>query len=460
MIFNDNVVSLDQFGPGFQFVFPRVTAEERWDKWYNSDFASLWPEPSIDNGLKLIKEQGDLITMPLFQIASDFYTEATVSERPAVSTDSEELRVWLEDNETELYKAIRRGVRKWSIKGRLILATHDDGTLREVDPTAYFRVGSFEDPDDLVGHVIAYRYYEYDELELKSPFSYRHPNRVRVIKYAPEQNINTVQVFGFAGHVIGEPMTGLEPAGISALCVGGDGDSWYGDAQRVAAQFMIRLTNNQRVLNLHDNRPLLLPQSILANNAPGDTRTNTQRLQAFRELISPVVTYHDEDKVGSIGVVGKDYALVEARESLFQLATLYYLISGLPPSAFGINIGRNESGEARARAQDRAAARIRSLREDLSRCLPVLIKGMGAPEGDIKFSWRTSPFDNRDEREARILEMYSMDQLVGRNEARTLLGLGMEDPEDVKERMENRAMDQQRMNQAEGNENMSKEGAF
>ena len=135
-IYSDNITSIDQFGPQFQFIFPRITAELNWEKWYKNDFDSLLPPPSIDNGYQLF-EKVNLIKVPMFKIASSFYTDAAISEYP-VYTFSEDITQKLEKELSDfltnkyeyILKVIERATRQWSIKGRCILLTHEDGSIR------------------------------------------------------------------------------------------------------------------------------------------------------------------------------------------------------------------------------------------------------------------------------------------------------------------------------------------
>ena len=148
----------------------------------------------------------DLIKVPLFSIASDFYTVACMAERPAVDTSVASIKTWLEENEHYVYRVVERAVTSWAITGRAVLVANEDGRLAEVYSSSYFRVGPDYDQDELVGHILAYPYREFTELELRNPnIAQRIPNRLRVVRYQKDKDINTVQTFAMDGYVVGEP---------------------------------------------------------------------------------------------------------------------------------------------------------------------------------------------------------------------------------------------------------------
>ena len=65
-------------------------------------------------------ESGDYIEANLFKLVSGFYQDATIAERPVISTEDAALKAWLEENEDRLLNAMERAVKSWSIKGRAI----------------------------------------------------------------------------------------------------------------------------------------------------------------------------------------------------------------------------------------------------------------------------------------------------------------------------------------------------
>lgn len=459
-LINDGIYSLEQFGKGFNLGrLPRLAQERQWEQWYNGRYETLLPKPNLVNGLGFF-EIDDLITYPFFKISSDFYTEATIAEQPSVSTDEDSIKDWMEEKKDVVFDAMRRAVRWWSIKGRLVMVTHEDGAIEAVDPSAYFRVGTIYTPDHLTGHIIAYPYYQpMDGDESKQGNQSHVANRIRVIKYReggltdegvelPE--VNTIQIFQYSGQEIGDPLTPEVFAGITSVCVAGQADGWYQDAKRVVAQYMIRLTNNERVKNKSDNRPLYLPNGFLLNVPIGKPMTPQEQLNSMNNIVNPVVSVSKDD-AGNIGFIGDTFDFAAEQAGLEYLAQLGYIITGLPITSWGVNIGAGESGFAREKAQDRAGARIRSLRQELSRCLPVLVRGMGAPEGEVTFSWNTSPFEDRTAKTQELLNLLGAGVMT-REEVRNAIGLDEIDEEEEPEN-DNDDSDVETSEEEDNNEN-------
>ena len=400
------VISIEQFNTGYDTRSPQKDEQANWQNWYDSIWTSFFPDPTVDNGYKLFKTN-DLIEANLFKVASQFYADAAMSEGPAMSTEVPAIQEWFEENKSRIIRMLRKAIEDWSIYGTAILATHLDGTIVNINPQHYYRVGNVYDIDSLTGHIIAPKYYQPTPSEERTgQFNNMVPNRIRVTKYSPLENVSTVQTFILEGTVIGTPVTPLENAGITSLITAGEGDSWYKEAKDVGARYMIRLTNNLSVLNRIDNAPELYPVDITNSSDPADTRTPQERVDAFREGVRRIITVSSNrtDNIPFDSLM-KD-SPVDAEANLVEyFQQLFHILSGVSPVPFG-QVGSGESGYAREQAQGRAKARIRNMREDWENGIPLLLGGMGAPQGDVSFSWSTAPFENKVAEREENLKLY------------------------------------------------------
>ena len=77
--------------------------------------------------------------------------------------------------------------------------------------------------------------------------------------------------------------------------------------------------------------------------------------------------------------------------------------AGLPPSVDGQDVGRGESGEARERIMFTAMAKMRRLRRNLERIIPLVVAAMGAPAGGVEVSWTADPFGTVAARNAEVI---------------------------------------------------------
>ena len=71
--------NIDAITTGFHFNFPQRTQAQERAEWYDSKYGSLFPEPSTQNGLKLLRPDAatdDLPSLAVFKEASDFIRNA------------------------------------------------------------------------------------------------------------------------------------------------------------------------------------------------------------------------------------------------------------------------------------------------------------------------------------------------------------------------------------------------
>ena len=327
------LIDIRQIDTGFLFNDPLRGEEEEWEQWYEGDFTSLFPEPTINNGGKL-HSAADRIEVPLHGVSSDYFRNTTWADRPSIATKSPEMQAFLDQNQERVFKVVERSLRSWSIFGIGIVLTHEDGSIIEINPRNYYRVGPIQDPDELVGHIVVHTWYEPDSVnEMLNPqaFANRIHNRAIVIRYSPKLGINTSQLYALSGEIVlGEALEEERPAGITAFCTYGNGYSWYSQAKSTAAAFMTRLTNNNRVLNRHDNRVRILPEGTLPAPAEGDTRSEQERLNAQREEVDPVLFVGNETRIVA-GELGQAAQYNDEQVFLEYLADQWNMITGIPP---------------------------------------------------------------------------------------------------------------------------------
>ena len=432
MKFTENVVSMEQFTTGMVMNFQRLYAERDWEDWYHGRYQSLLPSvATIQNGLAMF-DNTDLIEVPFFKEASDIYIHAVLADNPVLDTDSPEMQEWWDEHQDTFLKVLRKAVQQWSIKDRMVMVTLMDGSVLEIDPTEYFRVGRLEDSDELVGHVLAIPYYDFNAADLQNPAFMRIPNRIQISRYSEGLGINDVQQFDFSGSlVIGKPITGREPGDITSLVHGGMGDSWYGHARTLVGRLMIQTTNLDVVVNQTNNKTLVIPTNISfgMRTGEGDTRTIQQLTTAYRKIVRPAVQIAagTDPATADVGVIDEAYAVAEQQGVLEHTRQLCYLATELPPSVHGYGIGAAESGVAIERRNDRATARVAGLRNAIMRGFPKLFKGMGAPEAEFHLSWRTAPFENRSEYEDRVLRLYNS-KVISLELTQKMLGI---EPHDI-----------------------------
>lgn len=404
------------FTPGFNTNFVEKNNDKRYLEWYDSKYNSLLPAPTIANGRKLYTLGHDL-GLPLFKLASDFIADAVLNDLPTTTGSDEFVAEYM----PMIDKALRRGTRYWSILDRGVW-TAEPGMMRAVNPQFYYRVGEPEQKDALVGHIIAYPYRERTASEQLLPAANLIANRIRVTKIVQGRAI--VQTFMYTENsVVGQPVTGPEVSPITEVCTAGEGDSWYGGVKDLASQIIIEYTNSLQDINRFRNRTRFMPVSVaneIRNSLTmaGRQATLTQITNLWEDLIRPVVGLVEDDMKPESQ---RDVLDLSATfESFRSQLDLFFMASGVPPSSFGIGIGRGESGVAREKAEDAAAARARAYRRDLMECLPRMARAMGSTE-ELSFQWITSPFEKASEKLEEIMTLLAAG-IISVEEARSALG--------------------------------------
>lgn len=431
--------NMDYFRQDASFYFPQREEELRWAAWYNNNYTSLLPTSTIENGGKLFAA-ADRINLPMFKVASDFLANAALSELPSYSVDDEASQEWLDDNFAMIHRTLRRATVYWSIADRAVFVA-EPGVIRAVEPYAYFRVGEPDLRDNLVGHILAYPYYEKTPQEQLQSQTQYVPNRILVQRFSIPDNINDQTVYELNGSIIGRVLSGPERTAITAVCIAGGGNGWYQGVKDVAARLILQMSNIDAEINRWRNRPWYVTPNLIDAvtrqlEALGQTNTPTALFAAARALTMPVIGVDMTD--GEDVPIDPNPALdlTPQFQQFNTLLDIFWLNSGLPPSSFGIGVGRNESGIAKEMGQTGAGVRIGSYRIDLADCLKqtVIAAGLPNPEG-LSFTFITSPFQNRAERAEELLKQLSAGVLAV-SEVRTALGYSSEKPSDETQQAE------------------------
>ena len=356
--------------------------------------------------------------LPLFKLPSDFIANAVMNDLPHATGQEQ----FMKEYGNMIDKALRRGTRYWSVLDRGVW-TAELGQVRAVNPLYYYRVGEPEQKDELVGHIIAYPYRERTQEEKLNPQSNLIPNRIKVTKVSMGRA--TVQTFMYDGAVIvGVPVTPLLESPITEVCVAGNGESWYEGVKGLAAQIIIGYTNLIQDENRFRNRAMYVDAGVVAQLQamlpPMDRPANSHELRAvYDKLVRPLIPIAKDHQPPTMK---EEIDLSDMRETWRSQLDLFFMASGIPPSSFGIGVGRGESGYAREKAEDASAARARAYRRDLEECLPRIARAIsGQPSLDIVFQWSSSPFQNVAEESERLLALNAQGILTA-TEVRNLLG--------------------------------------
>ena len=422
----DGVDSLDIIGPGFNIgQLPRLAAYRQFQQWYRNDFSSLYAEtPSLTNGLTLFDFR-DLKRLPIFSIASKFYQDSILARRPNVHTQDDALSNWLASNARQIFSTLDKAMEYWSVCGTGVIATYTSNKIRQIDPAWHIPVQNPQDKDEIIGHAVMFPWYARTGGDI-APSTQRSMNRVTVVKYLIETDASTVETFEMAGLIIGNRLTGPDPSDLNGVFTFGNGVGFYGDMQGPVGEMMVAWTLLGRRVNRFSDPHLLLPQSSSGATItlPDGTTVPTTLAQggadARRSLLDGrgAMIEVPGETTGQYGYLQADVEIIATLDMMQWLSDVIYIASGVPPTSYGVSVGRGESGEARKQAMQRSAQLISEIRFAVELLFPEAARNIGAPVPEVNtgdhaltFVWPDDPFEDRQESVQTMLNMLDKGEL-------------------------------------------------
>lgn len=390
--------SFDQLTTGWQMEYLRYNTEMAWESLYNGNFQvmSQGVEATIDNGLTVI-DFSEAMWINWFWVASKFYQDAFTAERPTVTPQKSE------EVFEPIWRAIRRAVEWYSVKGRVVLIQKKDGTVTAVNPSFYYPIRAKWDAELTIAHALVYRW---TEPQKQIIYEHRVPDRARIVKFDKKLGINTVENYVLEGTVIGEKLS-EEESDIENIYVFGEGerDTFYPALVPLVFELTIREAYESRLLNRHSSPIAIVPPNAGLVGPDGNSRLDPK---------GNTVEYEADTGTNKFGYLTWEGHLVDNREKIERLVRNIHLITGVPPVVFGIDIGKGESGQAREKLMFTAMSKVRSIRKEVELVLEEILGG------DTEVSWVSSPFTTEEERRAAVLRETAVG-IISINEARELL---------------------------------------
>ena len=444
---------INAVGEGFnRQQFNLTELQEYCEEWYAGIYRrGLFPDtPTMQNGLAQVNRVRGLIPHNWFRMISDWHADGVLSEMPAPSGWEEggEAEKWWLEYTPMARTALRRAAHYWSVHNYAVI-TAEPRLMRAISPTSYYRVGLPEQRDADVGHVLMLPYRDLTLAELQQNQDTGYYNAIEIVKAYPKDDMGgadgsdvqrvTRQRFEYNDTQIGRPMDDETDSSITAIFTLGEGHSWYFAAAPLVAAYMIAESMYNIELNIHTNRPLVIPASAYASmlgaaaagagknlNDPDVRRKVNEYLNNEYKPTVPI----DPDDMGSGEL--RDYAPQTDRAMQMEgLADSIALIGRLTPSAFGMNVGKGESGAAREKAEDAARVAMSRFREQVKANLPRIVSEMGCPgdAGELNFDWDRQPLTSSEGYNEQTLQLYDAG-LLKHNEARMRLGLAPDKDKD------------------------------
>lgn len=434
--------------PGVFWNWPRLYVEAQWDMFYRLGFSPdlLYDDGTKESGLAM---GGHTIVKNYFRVYSDFYVNALMAEPPQLRGDTEELTDWLEEETPRILATMREAVRWWTIKDRMVVLVDGMGNHSAIDPTQYWPVCAAWNKREVIGHLLAYTYRQPQGVE-----DYRSQmpsNRIRFVMFDPEGRVDGTPKrqmieYTLAGTVVQgdtkQPpleigaVTASSETNIAAVLAEGWGESQYSNMGDIVRALIVRETADNVVLNANISPMLWVPNGAYdpAFQVGAIINPKTTRIiQGTSETQQPpmYITY--------------DATLDASAQVSDRLLEALQWLTGIPKSAYGMDVGKGESGQSREALLFTAHSKILEARRMFERIVQGIIDASDCPGGQVLVEWIEDPFISKMGRRQQALLEYEAG-LVDRISTLVRMGLTMAEAEEVdkaKQEEEERAREQE-----------------
>lgn len=383
--------------------------QDDWERWYDGNFHSLFPEGTMSNGIKQLEKLNSLLQLNHFRYAADFMSDGVGADEPVPSGIDEETQEWLDEYIDMIDEARHRAIDYWAIFDYCVMMVSPT-MVQAVNPKYYYRVGLPEQRDADVGHCVLLPYTDFTDSEALAQNAQDRVrwNRILVIKL-DNNNMATQQRFFYNDGKIGKSIEAKKASDIVSIVTAGEGNSWFENARDVVAAMVVNDSMSLVGLNQFDNRIRILPALAVENAAAaaglnvGDPMGLADLWRKLEEDLRPLITYPQGEQPPNLDTMQKPPTM-ERLAFGQHLAELFTMISRVTPSSYGYGIGRGESGAAREKAQDAAGIAVRRVRRQLARAQRLICVALGR---EVSWTWDTPPFQSKEMRQMQAREDYN-----------------------------------------------------
>lgn len=381
------------------FLDPARTLYSRYFDWYDGEDRTLFTtvQPTIINGLGLLKPQNISTKFNFFGALSRFYSTAVISDMPKLPLAQQRMLI--------------RAAEHWSVVGEAVLVG-GPGRERAVRPDLVFPVA---DPYDV--EVVRRFLFVYPERKTQEGDWTAEPmsaGKARVIDYDVETGEAFESIRGWSVGRIDDGPKG-RPVDIGKVVWIRSSHTPYKPIESVIREITVRLNMLQLALNTTSVPLIQLDKDVVADGQLRGGTTTT-------EILSRIVTQSPLGLTTAPPFGGEEGAryiersgagLSESIEYVRLLLGQLGVISGVPDYVFGIQLGRPNDETERVLFAGRA--RINAFRTELA----AAWRQLGLEE--LVFS--SEPFITASQQASRLQGLVK-DGILGVPEARSILGYG------------------------------------
>ena len=381
------------------FLDPARLLYSRHFDWYEGNDASLFTsiQPTIINGLGLLKPQNVSTRFNFFRALSQFYSTALMSDMPRLPMSQQRMLI--------------RAAEHWSVTGEAVLVG-GVGRERAVRPDLVFPVLDPYDVETVVRYLFVYPERKYQEGDWsQEPMS---AGKARVIDYDVATGEAFESIRTWAPGVIGDSPKG-KPVDIGRVVWIRSGHAPYRPVETVIREITIRLNMLQLALNTTSVPLIQLDKDVVADGQlrGGETTTEVLSNIVTRSPLGLTTAPPFGGEEGARYIERSGAGLAESIEYVRLLLGQLGVLSGVPDYVFGIQLGRPSDETERVLFAGRA--RINAFRNELSEAWEEL--------GLAPLKFLSEPFITARQQAANLQGLVK-DGIVTVPEARTALGYG------------------------------------
>lgn len=381
------------------FLDPARSLYSRYFDWYEGTDRTLFTavQPTIINGLSLLKPQHISTRFNFFSALSRFYSAAVIADMPRLPLPQQRMLI--------------RAAEHWSITGEAVLVG-GPGRERAVRPDLVFPV---HDPFDV--ETVRRFLFVYPERKTQEGDWTAEPQsagRARVVDYDVEtgEAFESIRVWS-AGEIADTPRG--RPVDIGRVAWIRTSHAPYKTVESVIREITIRLNMLQLALNTTSVPLIQLDKDQVADGQLKGGATTA-------ELLSSIITTSPLGLTTAPPFGGEEGAryversgagLAESIEYVRLLLGQLGVLSGVPDYVFGIQLGRPSDETERVLFAGRA--RINAFRNELSSAWEEL--GLEA------LDFPSEPFITISQQTSRVQGLVQ-DGIITVSEARSVLGYG------------------------------------
>jgi len=355
---------------------------------YQDTIKAYASDGTLTETTNTVDTRRSIVRVPMFSQCTSFHRGGTLGVPPVFLSPNAARQAWLDLNKDEIYKALLRAFKHWPETGNFVLAVERTPAglyLRDVDPRNYFKVVDIRNPENVVGHVLAWPWRQVEpQVDLQTHHA-QPDDRLTVVKLAPDFGVNERTEYEYSAGGIGQALAHSAPSEFVWVAQFGQDRSLYEGAEQAVQQICVLKSFQAMVQYVWG-----FPTVALPHGAPNQWTHNPRGSVVRRDAVG------DGGEHAEYLQLEDNHATWEAL--LRQHWNTAHEALKIPPSVTGVDNGGATSGIMVARMQADAKQQALELRQHIIRVLPEVIDALDPANAgaEMTIEWPVEPYVSQD----------------------------------------------------------------